>query len=376
MKGPFQESKIIVENEASLESLRGQIDALDTQIVHLLNNRAKIAQHIGEIKRRTNTRVYHPERESQVYQRIASENKGPLPDASLRAIYRELMACSRALERPLRVSYLGPVGTFSYVAARKNFGPTIEYVSQKTIQAVFREVAMNRVDYGIVPVENSTEGGIRETLQMFQEFDVRVYAEVVLSIHHSLLSSCQEESIEKIYSRPQGFAQCKNWLASHFDQAELLEVGSTTEAARLAKNEANSAAIAHEEVAELYNLNVLYRNIEDSSSNITRFFVLSNSYPGPSGQDKTAIMCYIKNQVGALYGLLYPFKLYSINLTSIESLPSKKKAWDYSFYIEFEGHVSEPMIGKALKKVGKKCIELKVLGSFPKSGVLLEEQGA
>lgn len=360
-----------MENQSSLESLRGQIDALDTRIVQLLNDRARIAQQIGEIKRRTNTRVYHPDRESQVYKRIASENKGPLPNASLTAIYRELMACSRSLERPFRVSYLGPSGTFSYVAARKNFGPAVDYISQRSIEAVFREVATNRADYGMVPVENSTEGGIRETLQMFLEFDVQVCAEVVLPIHHSLLTRSPEESIQKIYSKPQVFAQCKNWLATHFAQAELLEVGSTTEAAMLVKKEAHSAAIAHEEVAELYDLNVLYKNIEDSQANVTRFFVLGESCPGPSGQDKTAIMCYIKNQVGALYGLLHPFKKYCINLTSIESLPSRRKAWDYSFYIEFEGHVSEPRVSKTLDKMKKRCLELKTLGSFPRSEPLL-----
>ncbi|HHT9154114.1 MAG TPA: chorismate mutase, partial [Candidatus Hypogeohydataceae bacterium YC40] len=233
-------------NQNSLEFLRGQIDALDTRIVQLLNDRARLAQQIGEIKRQTNTSIYHPDRELQVYKRVISENKGPLPNASLTAIYGELMAGSRALERPFKVSYLGPLGTFSYVAARKNFGPIVDYIPQRTIEGVFREVSMHRADYGIVPVENSTEGGIRETLQMFLEFDVKVCAEVVLPIHHCLLSNSPEESIQRIYSKPQVFAQCKNWLVAHFPQAELLEVGSTTEASRLAKKEAGSAAIAHE----------------------------------------------------------------------------------------------------------------------------------
>jgi chorismate mutase/prephenate dehydratase len=356
-----------MENHASLESLRGQIDALDARIVQLLNDRARIAKEIGELKRQTNTGVYHPDRESQIYRHVVSENKGLLPNASLVAIYREIMACSRALERPIKVAYLGPVGTFSYVAARRNFGPTVDYLSQRTIESVFREVAMKRTDFGIVPVENSSEGGIRETLQMFLEFDVKVCAEVVLPIHHSLLTSSPEGSIRKIYSKPQVFAQCKNWLANHFAEAELLEVGSTTEAARLAKKETDSAAIAHKEVAELYDLNVLYENIENSLTNVTRFFVLGENYPGPSGQDKTAIMCYIKNQVGALYGLLHPFKSYCINLTSIESLPSRRKAWDYSFYVELEGHASEPRVCKALNKVEKRCLELRILGSFPRS---------
>lgn len=356
-----------MEIQSALESLRRQIDELDSRIVLLLNERAKVAQQIGEVKRQTNTQVYYPDREQQVYQRVISENKGPLPNNSLAAIYRELMAGSRALEGPLKVSFLGPVGTFSYVAARKSFGSSVEYLPQKAIDSVFREVKAGRVDYGIVPVENSTEGGIRETLHAFLECDVKVCAEIILPIQHSLMSNSVPEKIKRIYSKLQVFSQCKNWLANNFPEAELLEVGSTTEAAQMAKKETGAAAIAHAEVAEPYNLNILYQNIEDNPNNVTRFFILSQKFSGPSGQDKTAIMCYIKNQVGALYELLHPFKKYGINLTSIESLPSRKKAWDYSFYIDFEGHVQDERVRKALEKVGSRCLELRILGSFPRS---------
>lgn len=361
-----------MKTEGTLESLRRQIDELDSRIVKLLNERASVAKQIGEVKKKTSAEVYHPNRERQVYERIMAENKGPLPNDSLAAIYRELMAGSRALERPLKVSYLGPMGTFSFVAARRSFGASVEYVPQKGIEAVFREVETGRADYGIVPAENSTEGGIRETLNMFQEYDnIKVCSEVILPVHHSLMARCLIEGVKKIYSKLQVFAQCKNWLANNLPEAELLEVGSTAEAARMAQSEDGAAAIAHAEVAAQYGLNVLYNNIEDSPDNVTRFYVLSKSFSSPSGKDKTAVMCYIKNQVGALYGILHPFKKYNINLTSIESLPSGKKAWDYSFYIEFEGHVQDENVKKALDKVSCVCLELKVLGSFPRGNLLL-----
>ncbi|MCB7128273.1 MAG: prephenate dehydratase [Candidatus Brocadiales bacterium] len=356
--------------EGTLESLRKQIDGLDLKTVKLLNERARIAQKIGEVKRQTSAEVYHPNREQQVYERVISENTGPLPDDTLRAIYRELMAGSRALEGTLKVSYLGPVGTFSFVAARKSFGASVEYVPQRGIDAVFREVETGRVDYGIVPAENSTEGGIRETLNMFQECDVKICAEVILPVHHSLMARCAMGEVKRVYSKLQVFSQCRNWLSDNFPDAELLEVGSTTEAAQMAKKESGAAAIAHAEVAEPCGLEVLCASIEDNPDNVTRFYVLSNSFSSPSGKDKTAVMCYIKNQVGALYGILHPFRKYGVNLTSIESLPSGRKAWNYSFYIEFEGHVQDENVKKALERVSRVCLELKVLGSFPRSSQL------
>lgn len=353
--------------EGMLESLRKQIDDLDSKMVKLLNDRTKIVQRIGELKRQTSAEVYHPNREQQVYERIVSENTGPLPDDTLRSIYRELMAGSRALERPLKVSYLGPVGTFSFVAAKKSFGASVEYLPQRGIDEVFREVETARANYGIAPAENSTEGSIRETLNMFQECDVKICAEVVLPIHHSLMSRCTDgKGIGRIYSKLQVFSQCRGWLSSNFPEAELLEVGSTAEAAQMAEREDGTAAIAHAEVAGPYNLNILYGNIEDDPNNVTRFYVLSKSFSSPSGKDKTAVMCNIKNQVGALYEILNPFKKYGINLTSIESLPSGKKAWDYSFYMEFEGHVQDDHVKRALERVSRVCAELNVLGSFPR----------
>ena len=357
-----------------IDSLRKKIDALDSKIVGLLNERAKIVLKIGKIKKRNKAQIYVPNREQEVYSRITSQNKGPLTNECLMAIYRELMAGSLVLEKAIKVSYLGPEGTFSYFAARQKFGSLVEYVPVRGIDDVFRNVAGGRSDYGIVPVENSTEGGIRETLNMFVESDVKVCAEIILPIHHNLMANCAKEDIKRVYSKPQILSQCKNWLASNLSNAELAEVSSSAEAARVVKNALKSdrdgqfyAVIANVEIAQQYGLNILYKNIEDNPNNITRFFVLSKEYGEPSGRDRTAVMCYIRNSPGALLEILEPFKTYNINLTNIESLPTRKKAWEYCFYLDFEGHASSETVQKALNELSKRCFDMKILGSFPKS---------
>ena len=357
-----------------IDSLRKEINALDSKIVELLNERAKIVLKIGKIKKRNKAQIYVPNREQEVYSRITSQNKGPLTNECLMAIYRELMAGSLVLEKAIKVSYLGPEGTFSYFAARQKFGSLVEYVPVRGIDDVFRNVAGGRSDYGIVPVENSTEGGIRETLNMFVESDVKVCAEIILPIHHNLMANCAKEDIKRVYSKPQILSQCKNWLASNLSNAELAEVSSSAEAARVVKNALKSdrdgqfyAVIANVEIAQQYGLNILYKNIEDNPNNITRFFVLSKEYGEPSGRDRTAVMCYIRNSPGALLEILEPFKTYNINLTNIESLPTRKKAWEYCFYLDFEGHASSETVQKALNELSKRCFDMKILGSFPKS---------
>jgi chorismate mutase / prephenate dehydratase len=348
-----------------LEKLRRKIDILDMKIVELLNERASVAKEIGAVKKRTNAQVYAPDREKQVYQRVTANNKGPLSNKCLMDIYRELMAGSLVLEKPIMISYLGPVGTFSYFAARKKFGSSVEYLPLNGIDVVFREVANEHTDYGIVPVENTTEGGIRETLSMFIEYDVKVCAEIIMPIHHNLMANCKIDNIKKIYSKPQVFSQCRLWLANNFENVELLDVGSTTEAAIIAAKGKDSAAIAHSEVAKMYGINILRHNIEDNLNNITRFFVLSREFSSPTSHDKTAILCYVKNEAGALYQILEPFKKHKINLTDIEPLPTRKKAWDYCFYIDFIGHASDQNVKNALEEVNKKCIDLNIIGSFP-----------
>lgn len=353
--------------------LRKEIDSLDTKIVELLNERAKIVLKIGEIKKQNRTQVYAPNREQEVYLRITSQNQGPLTNDCLMAIYRELMAGSLILEKAIKISYLGPEGTFSYFAAKQKFGSSVEYVPARGIDDVFRDVEAARTDYGIVPVENSTEGGIRETLNMFVESDVKVCAEIILPIHHNLMANCAKEEIKKVYSKPQILSQCKNWLSSKLPHAELIEVSSSAEAVRIVAQAIKAgkegrcwAVIAHEEIAQQYGLNILFKNIEDNPNNVTRFFVLSKEYGAPSEKDRTAVMCYIKNHPGALLEILEPFKTYKINLTNIESLPTRKKAWEYCFYLDFEGHVSNETVKKALDEVSKRCSDIKILGSFPK----------
>ncbi len=349
----------------ALKKLRDEIDVLDMKIVKLLNERASIVKEIGVIKKRTNAQIYAPDREKQVYERITANNKGPLSNKCLMEIYRELMAGSLVLEKPIKVSFLGPEGTFSYFAARDKFGASVEYLPLNGIDAVFREVANERTDYGVVPVENTTEGGIRETLSMFIEYDVKVCAEIIMPIHHNLMANCKIDKINKIYSKPQVFSQCKLWLANNFEKVDLLDVGSTTEAAIIAGKGKDSAAIAHSEVAKIYGLNILRYNIEDNPNNITRFFVLSRKFSPPTDHDKTAVLCYVKNEVGALYKILEPFKKHRINLTDIEPLPTRKKAWDYCFYIDFIGHASDENVKNTLEEVNKTCIDLNIIGSFP-----------
>ncbi len=353
--------------------LRKEIDALDSKIVELLNERAKIVMKIGEIKKQNRAQVYVPNREQEIYSRITSENKGPLPNDCLTAIYRELMAGSLVLEKAIKVSYLGPEGTFSYFAAKQKFGSSVDFVPARGIDDVFRDVVGGRSDYGIVPVENSTEGGIRETLNMFVEFDVKVCAEIIFPIHHNLMANCKKEEIKKVYSKLQILSQCRNWLSSNLPNAELIEVSSSAEAARIFEKTVKSvkegqycAIIANAEIAQQYGLHILFRNIEDNPNNITRFFVLSKEYGAPSEKDRTAVMCYVKNRPGALLEILEPFKTHNVNLTNIESLPTRKKAWEYCFYLDFEGHVSNETVQKTLNEVSKMCVDVKILGSFPK----------
>ncbi|GAX59648.1 chorismate mutase [Candidatus Scalindua japonica] len=353
----------------TLTSLRRKIDALDSKIIDLFNKRAMVVKEIGAIKNRKNAQIYAADREKQVFEKISAKNSGPLTDKCLFAIYRELMAGSIMLERPVKVAYLGPEGTFSFFAAKEKFGSSIEYVPSKGIDFVFRDVESEHADYGIVPVENTTEGGIRETLNMFIECDVKICAEIIMPVHHNLMAKCKKSEIKRIYSKPQALFQCKLWLANNFEKVDLLDIGSTTEAAKIASKEKFSAAIAHSEVARLYDLKILRRNIEDYANNITRFFVLSREFPPRTGNDKTAIMCHTKNESGALFKILEPFKKYNINLADIEPLPTRKKAWDYCFFIDFAGHANDENVERALKEVGRRCIDMKIMGSFPVDSV-------
>lgn len=351
----------------SIDELRARIDELDAQIVELIKERADQARRIGALKSKQNIPVYAPHREQEILRRVSELAQGALSPDAVRAIYAEIMSACRAAEARSRVAFLGPAGTFTQQAARKQFGSTVDYLPANGIDGVFTEVERSDADYGVVPVETFADGGVNETLDMFIQSDLKVCGEIRLRIHHNLMANCAREEVKRIYSRPQVFSQCKAWLATNFPGVELVEMGSTTQAARAAQSEPGAAAIGHEEAAKLYKLKTLFSNIEDSPHNVTRFFVLGRDFAPPCGRDKTSTLCFIKDEVGALYRLLGSFYERGINLTYIQSLPSRRKAWDYCFFIDLEGHCREENVKAALEDVAQRCKELKLLGSYPAS---------
>jgi len=353
--------------EKSLDQLRAAIDALDAKIVEFINARAQVVAEIGKIKKAKNAEVYVPEREKAVYDKVAALSRGPFPKEALVAVYREIMSGSLAMEKRVRISYLGPDASFSHQAARLKFGSSVEYAPVLGIDAVFGEVQAGRVDYGVVPIENSTEGSISDTLDRLIESSLKICGEILLAIHHNLIAACKREEIKKVYSKGTVLAQCKAWLASNLPTAALVDVGSTTQAAQIAKKERGAAAVAHEEAARTYGLDIIASGIEDSPHNATRFVVLSRQDAGRTSSDKSSIMCAIKNRPGALVDLLLPFKANQINLTQVVPWPSKKQAWDYFFFIDFEGHRTEAHIAATLRLVEEMCKEVRILGSYPKA---------
>ena len=355
----------------SLEELRNKINELDAQLVKLLNERARVVVEIGKLKNKTGKAVYAPDREKEVFARIAKANEGPLPDKSLVAIWRELMSGSFVLERPLRIGYLGPGGSFTHTAAMLKFGQSVEYEPLVDIRSIFDEVSKGHCDLGIVPVENSTGGGVIETLDALIDSDVKVCSEVLMAIHHNLLANCSLQEVEKIYSKPEVFVQCRNWLSATLKDIQTVSVASSAKAAQIAAEEPKSAAIGSRGAAELYGLKISCKNIEDIANNITRFLVISKEDAKPTGEDKTAILFSTAHKAGALADVLEVFKRYNINLTNIESRPSKKRQWEYYFFVDFAGHRMEEQVQKGLEEARKHCLQLSVLGSFPRATELL-----
>ena len=355
----------------SLEELRGQINELDAQLVKLLNERARIVVEIGKLKSKTDRPIYAPDREKEVIEKISAANEGPLPDRCLVAIWRELMSGSFVLERSLRIGYLGPGGSFTHTAAMLKFGQSIEYESLADIRSIFDEVSKGHCDLGLVPIENTTGGGVIETLDAFVDSDVKICAEVLMAIHHNLLANCPLDYIEKIYSKPEVFVQCRNWLSSTFKEAKTVSVASTAKAAQMASSEKNAAAIGSRIAAELYGLGIVCENIEDITNNVTRFLVISKDDARPTGEDKTAILFSTSHKAGALADVLDVLKQYEINLTNIESRPSKKREWEYYFFMDFIGHRTEENVQKGLEEARKHCLQLSILGSFPRAIELL-----
>lgn len=344
---------------------RKAIDALDAKLVALLNERTKHVLGIGEIKRKAGEEIYVPSRERQVFQRILKKNSGPITDASLRAIYREIMSSALALEKSMTIAYLGPEATFTHQAAIQRFGSSLLYAAQKTIADVFNEVAKGRADYGVVPVENSTEGVVTHTLDMFVDSDLKIVSQIVLPISHCLVSKSGRAHIKKLYVHPQSLAQCRTWVHKNLGSAEIVETSSNARSAELAAKEKHSAAIAGLLAAEKYQVPVLEHDLQDNAHNVTRFLVLGRQCSPATGHDRTSVMFSIAHEVGALHKALAPFRRYRINMTKIESRPSKRKAWEYFFFVDCDGHSSEGKVAKAIAQLTSQCSFVKVLGSYP-----------
>jgi chorismate mutase/prephenate dehydratase len=350
----------------SVDVLRKKIDQVDEKIVELLSERALLAQKIGQRKSLEKEEVYVPSREKEIIQRISGLNRGPLPEEAIRSIYREVLSASRSLEAPIKIAYLGPEATFTHLAARERFGSSTTFVPLPSIADVFQEVSQGKADYGVVPIENSTEGVVTHTLDLLVEADVRICAEVSLEIQLHLLSrSGRFENIQRIVSHPQALAQCRRWLASHSPHIRVDEVASTAQAAQMAAQDTALAAVASAMAKDLYGLEVVEGNIEDHANNITRFLVIGDQEPRPSGDDKTSIVFSVKDEVGILHRMLEPFAKNRINLTKIESRPLKHKPWEYLFFLDFEGHMKESRVQRAIKKLERSCLFIKVLGSYP-----------
>ena len=349
----------------NMKEYRKQIDALDQELVALINKRLDVAKKIGEVKKEANKEIYAPHREKEVYEKVQKLNSGPIQNESLKAIYREIMSTSLSMEKKIRIAYLGPQATFTHQASLLKFGSSIDYLPMESIGDIFHEVAKGRADYGVVPVENSIEGAVTHTFDMFIDSNVKICSEIFLNISQTLMGNCSLHEIKRVYSKFEVFGQCRIWLRENLKNVELVEVSSTAKAAQIVKDEKNAAAIASILAAKLYDIPVLAESIEDFFGNITRFLVIGQNCSRKTENDKTSIMFSIKDKVGALYEALLPFKHCGINLTKIESRPSKKKAWDYYFYVDLLGHCEEEKVKKAINELSEHCVFVKILGSYP-----------
>lgn len=357
--------------EEQLSVIRKSIDEIDIKLLQLFNERARCAEKVAKIKLEAvgDAVFYRPEREAQVLRKVMEKNEGPLSKNTVALLFRELMSACLALEQPLKVAYLGPEGTFTQSAALKHFGHGIEAKGMTAIDEVFREVESRAVNYGVVPVENSTEGMVNHTLDNLIDSTLKICGEVELRIHHHLMhqENTPKESIKKIYSHQQSLAQCRKWLDANFPNVERVSVSSNAEAARLAAAEKNTAAIAGSIAAEIYGLHILNKKIEDSPNNSTRFLVIGHDAVPASGKDKTSFVVSMRNKPGALYELLEPFYKKNIDLTRIETRPARDGSWAYVFFIDFEGHQDEEPAKSVLRDLENDVVELRRLGSYPKA---------
>lgn len=352
----------------TLNELRQEIDAIDDRLMAFLNQRAAFVVEVGKLKAGEKRDFHVPSREREIYERLISHNPGPFPNEGLRSVFREIISASLALEAPMKVAFFGPKATFTHQAALQQFGLSAELVPQKSIPAVFEEVEKGRALYGVVPVENSTEGMVSHTLDMFMESELKINAEVMLEIHHYLLSRTgRMDDIKKVYSHPQPIAQCRDWLADNLANVPVVDVASTAVAAQIVNEDYTAAAIASELAATMYDLKVVRERIEDQVNNFTRFLVIGKKLADQSGDDKTSLMFSVKDEVGILYRMLEPFSKRGINLSKIESRPLKKKAWEYIFFLDLVGHISDPDVAAAVQELKGCCQFVKILGSYPKA---------
>jgi chorismate mutase/prephenate dehydratase len=357
-------------DDEKLKAIRERIDRIDQQLQALIVERAEAAREIAGIKLQADpeTVFYRPEREAEVLRRIKSRATGPLDGEEMVRLFREIMSACLALEQPLKVAFLGPEGTFTQAAALKHFGRSVQTLSMASIPDVFREVEAGACHYGVVPVENSTEGVVSHTLDTFLNSPLRICGEVSLRINHHLLGREGDlAAIRKVYSHSQSLAQCRGWLDLHLPQAQRIAVGSNAEAARLAAQEAASAAIAGEAAAQIYGLSPLASNIEDEPGNTTRFLVIGKRDAAPSGDDKTSLMFTTENRAGGLHAMLSPFANNNISMTRIESRPSRRVQWDYIFFVDVDGHRQDENLRQALQELAQVAAHLKILGSYPKA---------
>jgi chorismate mutase/prephenate dehydratase len=357
-------------DEKKLAQLRKSIDIIDSQLLELINQRAGCAKKVAKVKEISGDIVYfRPEREANVLRNVMKKNNGPLGDEEVARLFREIMSACLALEQSIKVAFLGPEGTFTQQAAIKHFGNSAVTVSMNAIDEVFREVDAGAANYGVVPVENSTEGVINHTLDAFLASSLNICGEVELRIHHNLLvgQSTHKDKITRVYSHSQSLAQCRQWLDAHYPKAERIAVSSNAEAAKRIKGEWSSAAIAGDMAAELYDLEKLSEKIEDRPDNSTRFLIIGREKILQSGEDKTSIIIAAKNEPGALYNLLAPFYREGVDLTRVETRPSREGKWTYVFFVDFRGHKDDPAIIKVLAEVSQIVMDLRVLGSYPKA---------
>jgi chorismate mutase / prephenate dehydratase len=353
----------------SLEDIRKQIDIIDHDLLHLLSQRADLVHEVGVVKKKDGLQIYAPEREQALLDRLMSLNSGRLPEKSIRAIYREIMSAALALEDDLKIAYLGPEGTWTHQAAIKKFGHSVAYSPQPNFSDVFDQVARRQADYGVVPIENSTEGAVSHTLDLFVDSSLHICAQILLRIENCLMSAIPREEIKTLYSHPQVFGQCRTWILKNFPEADLVEVSSTTKAAALAKEKQHegAAALGGALAAEIHGLTLLETSIQDRATNTTRFLVIGEKTCPPTGNDRTSILFAINDRPGSLVSALQAFDKLHINLSKIESRPSKRKDWEYIFHVDLTGHAENESVAKALSELGNHCSFVKILGSYPDS---------